>query len=194
VQTDQEIIFVAQEEAGKVYKFDADLQKSSKEFDYLSGKYEMRLTVGDAIIQNPFVWHIADLRLKFSAPPTPEKVTEPTENYKKLPEIKHLFREPEKRPPQIVSDTFTVLCLVPVLILFILWLKIGVNISNFPLSLSALGFHLGLAGVFGLYTLFWLRMDMFTTLKYLAGIGGFMMLCENSMLRAMASKRKPKTE
>jgi hypothetical protein len=26
------------------------------------------------------------------------------------------------------------------------WVRLGVNISNFPISLSAIGFHLGLGG------------------------------------------------
>lgn len=59
-----------------------------------------------------------------------------------------MFREPEKRPPVFVSNLFTGLCLAPVILLFILWAKLGINISNFPLSLSAIGFHVGLGGNF----------------------------------------------
>lgn len=55
-----------------------------------------------------------------------------------------MFREPEKRPPAFVSNLFTGLCLAPVLLLLILWAKLGANISNFPFSISALTFHLGL--------------------------------------------------
>jgi len=57
-----------------------------------------------------------------------------------------MFREPERRPPAFVSNLFTGLCLAPVLLLLILWARLGVNISNFPLSLSAITFHLGLGG------------------------------------------------
>ena len=31
------------------------------------------------------------------------------------------------------------------------WFRIGVNISNFPGSISAVGFHLGLGGEFSVY-------------------------------------------
>lgn len=58
-------------------------------------------------------------------------------------------REPEKRPPAVVSNVFTVLCLLPFLIMLGLWIKVGANASDFPMSLSALGFHLGLAGNHG---------------------------------------------
>lgn len=57
-----------------------------------------------------------------------------------------MFREPERRPPAFVSNLFTGLCLAPVLLLLILWARLAVNISNFPLSLSAVTFHLGLGG------------------------------------------------
>ena len=60
--------------------------------------------------------------------------------------FQHQFREPEKRPPTIISNLFTVLCLVPLLVLFIAWLRLGANMANFPLSLSAVGFHAGLGG------------------------------------------------
>ena len=39
----QEIVFVAEAGKDKTYKFDVDLGKSAKEFDHLSGDYEMRL-------------------------------------------------------------------------------------------------------------------------------------------------------
>lgn len=40
--------------------------------------------------------------------------------YEQLPELKHTFREPEPRPPQLISDAFAILCLAPILLLFIL--------------------------------------------------------------------------
>lgn len=84
----------------------------------------------------------------------------------------------------------------------------GINFSNLTPSLWTLGFHVGLAGriplviarnrivmidiaaIFGLYFVFWVKLNMFLTLKYLAGIGGVTFLCGNRMLRAMADRRK----
>lgn len=62
-----------------------------------------------------------------------------------------MFREPEKRPPAFVSNLFTGLCLAPVFLLLILWAKLGVNISNFPFSLSAVIFHLGLGSKYFIF-------------------------------------------
>ena len=87
------------------------------------------------------------------------------------PEIRHLFREPEVRPPKVVSTAFTVLCLLPLGIMIVAWMKLRVNISAFPFSWSAIGFHLGLGSIFGLYIMFWLQLDMFSTLKYLMMVG-----------------------
>ena len=106
------------------------------------------------------------------------------------PEIKHKFREPEVRPPPVVSNTFTLLCIAPILLMFIGWIKIGVNISNMPFSPSSIGFHLGLGAIFGLYYCFWLQLDMFVTLKYLIMIGVVTFLCGNTILVKIAEKRK----
>jgi len=111
--------------------------------------------------------------------------------YEKLPEIKHLFREPEKRPSGVVSDLFTILCLAPILLLLVLWFKIGVNVSNFPFSIWAIGFHIGLAGIFWLYFVFWLQLNMFVTLKYLSIIGAITFFFGNRLLRAKAEQRNP---
>lgn len=71
---------MAEPDSSKTYKFDVvgihmpslllkllkilncclfqDLQKSSKDFDFLSGKYSMKLVIGDSVILNPFIWHM----------------------------------------------------------------------------------------------------------------------------------------
>lgn len=187
VNTKQEIIFVAEPDNNKLYKFDMEVHAKAKEFGSMSGLYRMELIVGDPVISNPFSWHVANLNLKFADEP----VSKPQQTmYEPKPEIKHIFREPEKRPPAIVSNTFTLLVLVPLLILFGLWIKLGVNMQNFPLSLASFGFHLSLAGIFGLFVMFWLKLDMFTSLKYLIGMGLVAFLTGNSMLAKLAENRK----
>ncbi|KAL1115746.1 hypothetical protein AAG570_006036 [Ranatra chinensis] len=68
-------------------------------------------------------------------------------------------------------------------------IKLGVNISNFPFSLSSIGFHIGLGGIFVLFGMFWLKLNMFETLKYLLGLGIVTFLCGNKMLAKIASQR-----
>ena len=184
----EEIIFLAEADKVGSYKFELDVTEKSKEFGGKSGKYSVELIIGDAVISNPIVWNLGDLSVTFPEE-TSAKTAKTTLNAPK-PEIRHVFRQPEVRPPGVVSNTFTILCLVPIFVMFALWGKLGVNIGDFPFSLSAIGFHLGLGAIFGLYYYFWVQLNMFTTMKYLLMLGVVTFLCGNSMLVKIAEKRK----
>jgi len=184
---DAEIIYVAEPDSSNNYKFDLDVSAKAKEFGSKSGKYSVSLIIGDAVVSNPTNWNLADITLQF---PAADGQAGGVPDNKPKPEIRHLFREPEKRPPQIVSTAFTGLCLVPIGLMLVVWMKLGVNISNFPVSPTAIGFHLGLGSIFFLYLQFWLHLDMFSTIKYLIMVGVVTFLCGNSMLVKIAEKRK----
>jgi len=186
--TDQEIIFVAEADASSTYKFELDVGANAKDFAFQSGKYAMELIVGDAVVENPFSWNLAEVSLTF--PEGTETKEEDPYRYAKKPEIKHMFREPEKRPPAVVSNLFTFLALAPLVLLIIMWIALGANVSNFPLSLSALGFHIGLAAIFGLYYCYWLTLDMFLTLRYLGILAVPTFLFGNRLLSGIAADRK----
>jgi oligosaccharyltransferase complex subunit delta (ribophorin II) len=189
LKTKQEVIFVAEEDDGDTYRFDLDVGARSKDFNNLSGKYTMELIIGDAVIENPISWTMADVQLTLGEDIITKSFDEQY-RYSMKPEIKHLFREPEKRPPAVVSNFFTVLVLLPLLILIILWIKIGANISNFSCSLSAIGFHLGLIAIFSLYLCYFLHLNMFSTLRYLGIIGLPTFLFGNKLLSGIAARRK----
>ncbi|KAG6933831.1 ribophorin II [Chelydra serpentina] len=105
-KTGQEVVFVAEPDSKNVYKFELDTAERKTEFDSASGTYTLYLIIGDATLENPILWNVADVVIKF-----PEEEAPSTVQSKKLfipkPEIQHLFREPEKRPPTVVSNTFT---------------------------------------------------------------------------------------
>ncbi|KAL9963017.1 hypothetical protein ACROYT_G032178 [Oculina patagonica] len=188
-KTKQEIFFVAEPEPSKVFKFDLDVGATAKDsFGSLSGKYKMDLIVGDAVIQNPFEWNVGVLSLSFAedaSKPSKDKAT----MYHARPEIEHMFRVPEKRPPKAVSTAFTVLVFLPLVIMLIVWVKLGANMSNFQFSLGSIVFHLGLGGIFVLYYCFFVSLNMFSTLKILAVIGGLTFLGGNSLLSNIAARR-----
>lgn len=190
-ESQQEIFFVAEPDVNDVYKFDLDLAAKAKDFLYLSGQYSMDLIVGDAVIENPTVWQVADLQLTFSAPASGiPKPAQAADMYHTKPEIKHLFREPEKRPPAIVSNAFTLLVILPFVFFLVMALRLGVNISTISFSVSALGFHVSLGAIFGLFLSFWLYLNMFQTLKWLAILAVPTFISGNYMLTQIASKRK----
>uniref|UniRef100_A0A672N3B3 Dolichyl-diphosphooligosaccharide--protein glycosyltransferase subunit 2 n=1 Tax=Sinocyclocheilus grahami TaxID=75366 RepID=A0A672N3B3_SINGR len=138
-KTGQEVVFVAEPDSKNLYKFELDTAERKTEFDSISGTYALYLMVGDATLENPILWNVADIVLKFLDEEAPGTIQAKT-LYVPKPEIQHLFREPEKKPPTVVSNTFTALVLSPFLLLF------GANISNFTLSPSTILFHIGHAG------------------------------------------------
>ncbi|GAB1602914.1 dolichyl-diphosphooligosaccharide--protein glycosyltransferase subunit 2-like [Argonauta hians] len=188
LKTKQEIIFVTEADSSMTNKFDLDVGSGAKDFGSLSGRYSMELIIGDAVIENPFSWYLADTDLTFPESNVPPKQT--VNQYAPKPVIKHEFKRPEKRPPKLVSFVFTALVALPLLILFILWGKIGVNISNFPMSISAIGFHVCMACIFGCYSLYWKSLNMFQTLKYVGVLSIPTFLCGNSLLSHIAAQRK----
>lgn len=192
-KTGQEVVFVAEPDDKNlnVYKFELDTTKQKSEFDSISGTYSLYLIVGDATLENPILWNVADVILKFVDEEAPATIQSKT-LYVPKPEIQHLFRTPEKKPPTVVSNTFTALILSPFLLLLILWFKLGANISNFSFSPSTILFHAGHAAMLGLMYVYWTHLNMFQTLKYLAIIGGVTFLAGNRMLAQKAVKRLEK--
>lgn len=83
------------------------------------------------------------------------------------PEIQHKFREPEKRPPIIVTTFFTALVASPALLLFALWSK-SVSLNFDTLTFKRIIFHTLFLMVLCCYAKFWLGANMFDTMRYTA--------------------------
>ncbi|XP_057702010.1 dolichyl-diphosphooligosaccharide--protein glycosyltransferase subunit 2 isoform X2 [Corythoichthys intestinalis] len=190
-KTGQEVVFVAEPDSKGLYKFELDAAERKTEFALISGTYSLYLMVGDATLDNPILWNVVDVVLRFVDEDAPATIQAKT-LYVPKPEIHHLFREPEKKPPTVVSNAFTALVLSPILLLLILWIKLGANISNFSFSPSTILFHVGHAALLGLMYVYWTHLNMFQTLKYLAIIGAVTFLAGNRMLAQKAVKRLEK--
>lgn len=178
----KEIIFVAEQDSSKVYKVEVNL---ASELSY-TDNFEMELILGDPIVTNPIRWTLGAIEVNLGASETTPPIR-PTRGPK--PEIEHLFRQAEKRPPEVMSLFLTGLTAAPLLIVLLLWAKIGVNFGNF--TALALPFHLGFGSILGLFTLFWLKLDMFMTCAWLIPIGGFTFLAGHKLLSNLATQRKP---
>lgn len=83
------------------------------------------------------------------------------------PEIQHHFREPEKRPPILVTTFFTILVASPAFILFTLWSR-SVSLKFDTLTLRRIIFHILFLMVLVCYARFWLGTNMFDTMRYTA--------------------------
>lgn len=188
------------------HSFFQDVGARGGDFGYKSSLYSLEFIVGDASLSNSFKWHITYVTLKFGADSkgillqilifTPvlkhflRAVSSKPQTLRVRPEIIHQFRQPEKRPPRIVSDLFTVLCFVPIVVLLALWIKLGVNVGNFPFNLSALGFHVGFGAILSLFGMFFWKLNMFDTLRYLMPLALFTFFCGNRLLRSIAQRRQ----
>ncbi|KAF9686830.1 hypothetical protein SADUNF_Sadunf02G0030500 [Salix dunnii] len=228
--------------SGKHFEINLDFLGLVEKFFYLSGKYNVQLTVGDAVMENSFLKAIGHLDLDLPEPPEkapqpPPQLLDQKLRYGPKAEITHIFRAPEKLPPKELSHAFLGLALLPLLgfligvsvilsvrdsghfsieidllpsefepvglnverqefrlplsIRTVKLLHLGVNLKNFPSSsvpaMFAVLFHLGIAAVLLLYGLFWLKWDLFTTLKALGFLGAFLMFVGHRVLSHLAS-------
>lgn len=80
------------------------------------------------------------------------------------PEIQHKFREPEKRPPILVTTFFTLLVACPSIILLTFWSK-TVSLKFETLTLRRIIFHTIFLTILVCYTKFWLGTNMFDTMR-----------------------------
>ncbi|OAY34613.1 dolichyl-diphosphooligosaccharide--protein glycosyltransferase subunit 2 [Manihot esculenta] len=181
---------------GKKFEITLDFLGLVEKFFYLSGKYDLQLTVGDAVMENSFLSAIGSVELNLPEPPEkaprpPPQPVDPYSRYYPKAEITHIFRAPDKRPPEELSLTFLGLTLLPFIGFLIGLLRLGVNLKNFPSAsvpaIFAILFHVGIAAVLLLYVLFWLKLDLFTTLKGLGLLGAFLMFVGHRVLSHLAS-------
>ncbi|OWM81502.1 hypothetical protein CDL15_Pgr007540 [Punica granatum] len=167
-----------------------------EKFFYLSGRYDIQLSIGDAVMENSFCQDLGHVELDL--PEAPEKAPRPAaqpddpfSKYGPKAEISHIFRAPEKRPSENLSLAFLALTLLPFLGFLVGLLKLGVNLKNFPSApvpaMFAILFHVGIGSILALYALFWLKLDLFTTLKALGLLGVFVMFVGHRILSHLAS-------
>ncbi|KAK2633691.1 hypothetical protein Ddye_016266 [Dipteronia dyeriana] len=182
--------------SGKKFEITLDFLGLVEKLFYLSGKYDIQLTVGDVVMENSLLSDIGYVELDLpeapeKAPRPPPQAVDPYSRYGPKAEISHIFRAPEKRPPKELSLTFLGLILFPFIGFLIGLLRLGVNLKNFPTSsvpaTFAILFHVGIAAVLLLYVLFWLKLDLFTTLKTLSFLGVFLMFVGHRILSHLAS-------
>ncbi|PKU72864.1 dolichyl-diphosphooligosaccharide--protein glycosyltransferase subunit 2 [Dendrobium catenatum] len=194
-ETKVEHLFVIDSSA-RQYKLILDFLGLVEKFYYLSGKYDIELTVGDATMENSFLRTLGFVELDLPEPPEkaaqpPPQPADPYLRYGPKEEIIHIFRAPEKRPPKELSLAFLALTFLPLIGFIIGLIRLGVNLKFFPSSPGpaafSILFHAGIAAVLLLYGLFWLKLDLFTALKALCFLGPFLVFVGHRTLSHLAS-------
>ncbi|KAK9833800.1 hypothetical protein WJX74_006285 [Apatococcus lobatus] len=154
-----------------------------KQIGQQGGTFQLVLMVGDTSGTNAREWtmgsvHISPGQGGSKGKVAPQRPGVLPAHFRPLPEIKHIFQQPSPRPPMLVSYIFTAVVLLPLLGLgYVLTTQLGANLKGFPQEqvarLSAICFHAGVASILGLYTIFWLGLNLLQTLPVLAVLGLF---------------------
>ncbi|XP_022758423.1 dolichyl-diphosphooligosaccharide--protein glycosyltransferase subunit 2-like [Durio zibethinus] len=182
--------------SGKQFEIVLNFLGLVEKFFYLSGRYEIKLTVGDAVMENSLLRALGHIELDLPEPPEkaprpPPRSADPYSRYGPKAEITHIFRAPEKQPPKELSLVFLGFTILPSLGFLIGLLRLGVNLKNFPTkavpATFAILFHFGIGAVLLLYVLFWLKLDLFQTLKLLGFLGVFLVLVGHRILSHLAA-------
>lgn len=179
---------------GKHLELNLDFLGLVEQLNYLSGVYTMELIVGDSSMENSFLWVLGTIELDL--PEASEGVAKPftvadiQSLYGPKPEITHVFRPAEKRPPPPLSNAFLVLTLLPLLGFLAGPKLLSTNMRSFPTSglpmLAALAFHGGIASILGLYILFWTKLNLFETLRFLGVLAIFLVIPGHYLLSYLA--------
>ncbi|XP_038972573.1 dolichyl-diphosphooligosaccharide--protein glycosyltransferase subunit 2-like isoform X2 [Phoenix dactylifera] len=194
-ETNVEHIFVM-ESSARQFKIVLDFLGLVEKIYYLSGKYEIELTVGDAAMENSFLQALGHIELDLPEPPEkaarpPPLPVDPYSRFGPKQEIAHIFRSAERRPPKELSLAFLALTFLPFVGFLIGLMRLGVNLKSFPSSAVPAAFstlfHAGIAAALLLYVLFWLKLDLFTTLKVLGFLGVFLVFVGHRTLSHHAS-------
>ncbi len=95
----------------------------------------MTLSVGDEALAEALVWPLGAVSVSHA--PAGEGTAAPTQpppsaaalEAARKPPIQHMFRQPDKRPPAVVSLAFAALSATPLLFLLVRLSQIGVNLK-----------------------------------------------------------------
>ncbi|KAI7867267.1 Oligosaccharyltransferase subunit Ribophorin II-domain-containing protein [Spinellus fusiger] len=102
--------------------------------------------------------------------------------FEKLPEIHHVFRQPQVMPAAWFSKAFSLIVLLPWIIVLGGWLSLGITPAKVASSLmkgpssgpaSIVAFLVSLASIEYLFFLYWTQLNLFQTLGYLSVLSIF---------------------
>ncbi|TMW56749.1 hypothetical protein Poli38472_006759 [Pythium oligandrum] len=174
--------FVLTPDSAKVHSSVLNFGALSKKFSHKSGNHKVELIIGDPAFEKALVWDLGTVELLLGAAPPQAPsplyakplLHESDTTLKALPEIKHIMRPQDPRPPIVVSLAFAAGVLAPLAGFLLYVLKLKLNISKLfagSVFVFGVGFLGSLGAIFGLFALYWIELTMFQTLGYLAVLG-----------------------
>ncbi|GLE01230.1 hypothetical protein PINS_up010060 [Pythium insidiosum] len=170
----------------------------SKKFSYKSGDHRLQLIVGDPTFERGLVWDLGTVELLLGAAPPQAPsplyakplLHESDTTLKALPEIKHVMRPQDPRPPIAVSLAFSAAVAAPFVFFLLFVLQLRLNISKLFAGANfvfGVGFLASLAAIFALFAWYWIELTMYTTLGYLGVLGSAALWLGHLTLKRLAN-------
>jgi len=156
------------------------------------GEWSVEAILGDNSLPEPISIDLGTFSVDMQSTEEARMSLKQVSSEKYSPErlIEHTFREPDSRPPTVISLVFTAVTLAPLLILVVMWPLYGVNFKLFSFSLSGVVFHVSFTATLLLYVLYWLRLNMMQTVNYLIVLAFFMVFSGHRLLSSLAKTRR----
>ena len=139
----------------------------------LGGKYQATILIGASQPKAAIEWAIGELTVLHRPGPDgnqpPVSLSAFESVSKPKPEIEHMHRVPEKRPPAIISLAFTLVAIAPTVAFVLVAIQLGANLKGLKASnvVYTVVFHGGIGAILATYVLFWLRLNLMQTLPVL---------------------------
>lgn len=199
-----ETYFVLTADEGLTHSTTLQFAALSKKFGYNSGAHHLELILGASTFEKAIVWDLGNVELMLGAEPPQAPsplyakplLHESDTTLKALPEIKHVMRQDDPRPPVVVSLAFLGAVLAPLLFFVVFVLRLGLNIKRlFEGSNLLFGsiFVASIGGTFVLFGLYWLELTMYRTLGYLGVLGAVTLWSGHYTLKNLAASPAKKT-
>lgn len=168
-----------------------DMKTLASRFAYTSGTYDISLILAGSRMSNPTQWHLGSVDISLPSNKRSSKRSAGTTFGKPLPEIHHVFREADARPPAAISLAASIAVLAPSVFLAFGVLRFALpNIQAANLGTFGLFFQALLASIVVLYTLYWLQLNMFQTITALGVLAPLTALVGAKSLRSIKSKNE----
>jgi hypothetical protein len=155
------LTFSKKKGAGNAYSIAVSADSQFKEFVSVAGDYNVDVLIAGGNITKPIAWNVASAKVTLDYPPAKKSRYDPGHL------IAHIFREADKRAPEMMSLVFTGLCIAPLLLFINLIGRIGFKFAMPSRPFYTLVFSLSIGGILALLTIYWIGISIFYAFQWL---------------------------
>ncbi|KAJ2850465.1 proteasome regulatory particle base subunit [Coemansia erecta] len=162
--TGDEIGLVAKQTKSGSYRMDLSRKNFRAHFSRGPDTYNVALVLGSFANGGVF-YELGDISIAGSAKASSKQGEDAA--YGPRPEIHHRFAEAQRTPSVVVSLAFTAMAVAPLVALFGVWARLGINASNLKKEAAGSAAFMGLVSAYmALAVAYWVGVKLFPTLAY----------------------------